>query len=163
MVSLGYQPTQFQYWSGKCKWAKTHVLDEKYNKWKIVLYPDAVSLKKIEELKERGLKNTIKKDDDGYHINISRPPSTKRKGREVPLGPPEVINKDGTATSELIGNGSDVTVKVEVYAFKQFPGVAARLAAIRVDNLVPYVTEEMGTEEQRGLVHGLQEAPEPLF
>lgn len=55
-----------------------------------------------------------------------------------PLGPPSVT---GVSEGTLIGNGSDLSVQVEVYpyTFKNRPGVALRLVSVHVDNLVEYV------------------------
>jgi hypothetical protein len=148
--------TEVHYLQGKAKWAKLTNPDD-YGKWKIVLYPNPASLVKIEEFKKRGLKNELKKDDDGYYMNFARPTFKNFPGKPAtPLAPPEVMYKDGTKCVELIGNGSDVIIKVEVYGFKRFPGIAAQLAAVKITELVPFVATVEGTPEQQALASGFE-------
>lgn len=61
-------------------------------------------------------------------------------GKEIPEwgGPPKVVAADGTTpwgTDVLIGNGSDVTVKLNVYRADK-KRTFVRLEGLRVDNLV---------------------------
>src|ERR1700692_1080021 len=131
--------------NGKCKWARTKVLSQ-YGKWSVVLYPDAPSLDKIKTLIDEGIKNELKKDDDGYYITFSRPSDrTDRQGRKFTLVPVTVVDNDGRIFNDQIGNGSDIAVKLEVYGGKTPSGTdykAARLAGIKVFNLVPYKPEK---------------------
>lgn len=152
---------EFVYLQGKAKWARLTVPDQ-YGHWSIVLYPNAESKAKIQDLISRGLKNNLKKDEDGEYMTFRRPTSKDIRGKVVGFAPPEVIQGDGVTPlrEALVGNGSDVTVKVEVYGFKRFPGVAARLQAVRVDTLVPYSGDRDFTDDQKDLVKGLPEQPE---
>lgn len=157
--------TENVYLSGKAKWARTQTPD-KYSKWGLVLYPDAKSLEKIHKLKEEGIKNVLKKDDDGYCMTFSRPTSKMVRGKVIGMSPPEVLNKEGTRPlGELVGNGSDVTIKVETYGGKTPVGgtyKAARLASVRVDNLVPFQRDSFNEGAQKA-IEGLSEQPEPIF
>jgi hypothetical protein len=120
------------------------------------------------ELKERkgeveGILNEVKKDEDGYSVMFKRP--MEKWGTQ--LTPPQMMDKDGNPwKGELIGNGSDITVKVECYQYKKpfnkGKGRAIRLAAVRVDNLIPFERREM-TGEQLRQVKGLDEQPPQLF
>jgi len=58
------------------------------------------------------------------------------------LGPPKVIDSDGGEWNPeiLIGNGSDITVKVNVWIGNKAKKV--RWEAVRVDDLVEYVAPE---------------------
>jgi hypothetical protein len=153
---------EFIYLKGKAKWARLQTPDPTYNKYNIVLYPDTESLEKIRELQAGGIKNVVKKDDDGYNVNFSRPASKLMKGKVVGFTPPEVRNADNTPFDGRIGNGSDVTLKIEVYGGKAPTGqsyMAARLEAIRIDNLIPY----QPTEQEDFQAEGLDAQPKPNF
>jgi hypothetical protein len=63
-----------------------------------------------------------------------------------PLGPPVYTGFDeGVA----VGNGSDVTVRVDAYpyTFKGRPGTALRLVSVHVDNLVEYIRPTVDNPE----------------
>lgn len=165
---------EFKYLQGKCKWAKLVTPDTKFDplgKWSIQLYLDAKSLDEVMALKTttpngvRGILNKVQKDDDGTYIVLSRPAQRAYKGVMRALSPPEVLDKDGKITNVRIGNGSDVTVKVEVYTHGVpggGKGRAARLMAVRIDNLVPYERDSMN-EEQKKQVENLGEHPAPTW
>jgi hypothetical protein len=138
--------TERVYLNGKSKFAHLVQPDHMYNKWQILLYPDDASLKKIKELQSEGIKNKLKKDEDGYNMTFSRPTfrDNKKLGTTTPMAPPLILEKDGSPweRTTLVGNGSDVTIGLEVYEHQQ-PGTAkkakaARLMSVRVENLVPY-------------------------
>lgn len=157
--------TEYVFLSGKVKFCRTQTPDQ-FNKWGVVLYPDEPSMAKVHKLKEEGIKNVLKKDDEGYHMTFSRPTSKLIRGKVVGLAPPEVLGKDGTTPlKELVGNGSDITLKLECYGGKTPVGgtyKAARLLSIRVDNLVPFQKDSFN-QEQLKQISGLAEQPEPLF
>lgn len=156
--------TDIVYLSGKAKWVRTQTPD-KYGKYGLVLYPDEPSLLKIHKMKEEGIKNVLKKDDDGYNMTFSRPQNITVRGSVKGLTPPEVLGKDNLPLRELVGNGSDVTIKLEYYGGPTPIGgkyKAARLLAVKVDNLVPF-NQGSYTDEQKELVKGLDEQPEPMF
>lgn len=145
---------------GKTKWFRPDRLSQ-YNKWEHQLYPIPEDVDKILELKAQGLKNNLRKDDEGYNINIGRPPELKVNGAVKALQPPVVtITKDGIELpyTGLVGNGSDITTTVEVYNHR-VPGspgkkaVAWRWLSTRIDNLVPFQSEEMRPEEQKAVEH----------
>lgn len=133
--------------SGKCKWCFTKKLDQ-YDAWSVVLYPDKDSLVIVNQLIKDGIKNQLKRDEDGDYIKFKRDPNKKGKdGRIIQYGPPEAIMADGTVCNEIIGDGSDVTVRLEVYGGKAPFGagnyLAARFGGVKVQNLVPYKPGEM--------------------
>src|SRR3990167_4988116 len=108
------------YWKGKVKWCRPNVPDP-WGFYKTVFYPDATSLSEIKSLKEMdakgvaGLKNVIKKDEDGEFLSLRRDVQKTFKGLVQALGPPQVL--DGSKQLEdgsymplrdiNIGNGSD--------------------------------------------------------
>lgn len=140
------------YLKGKAKWAnRLFVPDIEYKKWSLSLYPDAVSLETIRDLQAQGVKNVVKKDEDGYHVNLGRPTEKVMRGKVVAFSPPVVLDKDGAPFAGPIGNGSDVTVKMEVYSHGTPGGgkaKAMRLSSVRVDNLVPFEKSDFTDEEQ---------------
>ena len=152
------------YLQGKCKWARLQTPDD-WGNWKLNLYLTPESKKTFEELK---VKNHLKRDDDGDFVAIKRPQSKIIKGRLTGMSPPVVLDKDGGPTTELIGNGSDVTVKCDYYSYKTPQGEtgnAIRLSSVRIDTLVPYTPSKDYTPELAKAVGKLNEQPkqEELF
>lgn len=136
---------------GKARWAFTRKLDQ-YGAWSIVLYPNPESLDVINGLIKDGIKNNLKKDDEGYYIKFKREPEKKKKdGTVFRLDPPEILLTDGTPYNDIIGDGSDVSIRLEVYGGKApFGGgnyKAARLGGVKVQNLVPYTPATMAKDE----------------
>lgn len=152
--------TRNEYFKGKGKWVFTNRLD-KYGFWSLQLYLDDESKNKIIDLQTKGLKNTLKKDEDGYYVKFKREPVKKVKDkatggeREIKFSQPLVFDIDGKVlTDTIIGDGSDITVKCQVYPFGggstgYAKGVAARLEAVRVDNLVPYTKDNLIGDDSR--------------
>lgn len=159
--------TEFKYFQGKAKWVRVNQPDQ-WDKWKITLYPDAESLEAIRELQAEGAKNVIKKDEDGYFTNFSRPTQKVIRGKVIGFTAPTVILKNGDPIppGTQVGNGSDVTIKVEVYSHGTPGGgkaKAARLESIRVDNLVPFTADNSFNPQEKEQVAGLTDQPEQLF
>jgi hypothetical protein len=156
----------YVYFSGKGSWFN-HLInaDLEFNKWHVTLHFNPESLDKFRELK---LKTHLKKDDDGYYAKLSRPVTKLIRGKMVSFAPPKFFDKDGMPIDgKGIGNGSDITVKCEVYKYTA-PSAkekqnAIRLESVRVDNLVPYVPNRDYTKEQAAGAEGLMEQPAPLF
>jgi len=154
------------YFQGKGKWARLVRPDDKYNKWNVQLYLNAESLEKLRELQAEGVKNPIKKDDDGYFANFSRPVNKLMAGKVVAFTPPKVVDKDGIPYDKQIGNNSDLTVKCEVYQHKTPTGgkaKAIRLESVRIDNLIPFEQEKDFNDDEKAQVAGLKDQPEQLF
>lgn len=172
--------TKQYYLSGKTKWFR-HTAPDEWGKWQHVLYPNPASLEIIRELQAgsenvQGIKNQLKKDDDGYFLRIGRKTEEKFKGQLVGLAPPIVVDgskplPDGGGYAPItgpIGNGSDVTTKVEVYKHK-IPGsqgkygTAMRWVSSRIDNLVPYEGKGDFTPSEQEAVGGLEKQPQPNY
>lgn len=159
---------EYVFVKGKTKWFRNNVLN-KFDKYSHQLYIEGEDLAKVQELKERGLKNDIKKDEDGWFVSFSRPPSILVRGKVVGLLPPEVFQADGKTPmrDQNIGNGSDVTTKLEVYSHRTPGGgkaVAARWLSSRIDNLISYQNERDQFEQEERASRGLPEQPpQPLF
>lgn len=159
--------SDYIYLTGKTKWVKI-TTPNKYDKWSMDLYPTPPSYDKIVELKSKGLKNHLRKDDDGYYMTFTRPTSKIIRGKIQGFQPPIVVDKEGRPLPKVaIGNGSDVTIKVEVYEYKiplskNEKGIACRLESIRIDNLVPFEKKDFDADDSKQ-IQGLTEQPEPLF
>lgn len=152
---------------GKTKWFRPDKPNQ-WGKYTHVLYPDTESLEKLRDLQAKGVKNVLKKDEDGWFVTFNRPTSILRQGKVVGIAPPEVYEADGKTPLKLnVGNGSDVTTKLEVYQHSapgsQQKAYAARWLSSRVDNLVPYEMKKDMLPEEEKLQRGLDEQPEPLF
>lgn len=150
------------YVSGKCKWAHVQTPD-KFGSFSIILYPNDESLTVIKEMVENPPKilNSLKKDDDGYNIKFSCPTSKLIAGKLMSFRV-DLLDADGKPYHEAIGNGSDVTLRLEVYTYRKGEGRAARLKAVRVDNLVPFTREDFPQEDLKR-VEGLLNQPKPNF
>lgn len=126
---------------GKCEWAKPwpKMIDREYEdpdngrggNWSVNVFLDDASVKLWNAIGPRA------KLKDGNRATFRRYEYANfGKGPEA-LGSPVVTGvEEGTA----IGNGSDVSVTVDVYdtKFKGKPLVALRWVAIHVENLVVY-------------------------
>ena len=132
---------------GKVKFANLTIANE-WHKHNITLYPDREGLDTLRDLQAVGVKNQLKKDDDGYYTSFNRPTFKETKDssgnvlKRIDFDPPEVIDKDGNPFKDFLGKGTDVTVVLEVYSHPTPTGgraKAARLLKCRVDSLVPYV------------------------
>jgi len=147
------------YLQGKCKWARLQAPDQ-WGNWKLNLYPTSDSMATFKEL---GVKNTVKRDDDGDYIALRRPTQRVVKGKVLGLSPPVIVDKEGNPIEGVgIGNGSDLTVKLDYYSYKSpqgDSGKAIRLAGVRVDNLVPYNPSNDYPEELKKVVGKLNEQP----
>lgn len=136
---------------GKGRWF--HVLQtNKYGKWSIEFFPNPESLEILRGLQAEGMKNVLKKDEDGYFIRFSREPSKKIKGVTVEFAPPIVMDKDGQKISgnKTFGNGSDVILALEVYSHATPSGgraKAARMKGVKFINEVPYTNEQAFGED----------------
>lgn len=170
--------TDYVYLKGKVKWFRASKPDD-WGNWKTDLYLVPESLEKVRELQTAssgvsGIKNTLKKDEEGYFITLRRPTAKTIRGKLVGFTPPEVL--DGTKTlpdgtnpplgEVAVGNGSDVTIKLSVYQHGTPGGgkaKACRWEAARIDNLVPYEGKSDFTEGEKEQIEGLSEQPAPLF
>jgi hypothetical protein len=158
---------QYVYFKGKGSWFR-HLfqLDDEFQKWHITLHFDGSSL---EEFRNLHLKTHLKKDDDGYYAKLSRPRKKIMRGKEQIFDPPQVFDVEGRPMfdSNHIGNGSDITVKCELYQYSP-PGSkvranAIRLESVRIDNLVPYTPEKDYMPDQAKAAEGLMDQPAPNF
>ena len=135
--------TNTHYITAPCKWAKVYKPDEKYNKFSIDL---GLTKEQYEDFKKIGLKNKPKEDGGLNWITLRRDPEAKAwvDGKQQAAGKPVVLDQDGKPTTQIIGNGSEVTVVYSVYDYdnKFGKGKGSRLEKVRIDKLVEYVKEQ---------------------
>lgn len=161
---------EYVYLKGKGSWFQHFFnADSKFGdpKWHILLHPDEESLATFKSLNTM---NHLKKDDDGYYFNVSRPcRKVTAKGIEMVWQAPIMFDKDGVPldSSVRIGNGSDVTLKCEVYPFtlrgSSNTKNAIRLESARLDQLVPFEGARDFTKEESKQADGLLTQPKPIF
>jgi hypothetical protein len=158
---------EYVYLSGKVKWAKGLLAPSQWKKYGCKLNLDNPSLSIVLDLKKKGIKNELTKDEDGYWINLSRPSEINIKGSMQGMLPPVVVTNDDPPIpwnqDKMIGDGSDITCKVAVRNWKSpfgVPGVSIRLESVRVDNLVEFTTDHWPEKEAKQ-IKGLAEAPKP--
>lgn len=156
------------YLQGKVSWVKYITPDPMYNKWSVTLHPTPEALEKIRDLQAKGVKNVLKKDEDGdYYVAFSRPTERKIKGRSIGMTAPVVLNSDGVPLEGIpIGNGSTGTVKLEVYPHPTPTGGkahAARWAGLKIDDLVPFNKETDYPDAVKSDAEGLNEQPQQIW
>lgn len=154
---------------GKGKWIRHDKPDAKFSpaRWSHVQYPNAAGLEIIREMQAKGLKNQLKKDDDGYYIKWSRKTFIKGRFGDVPLEPPKLFIKDENGNpipynGGPLGNGTDLTTKLKFRTYKTPSGgngAAARWESSMIDNLVPYEGGRDFTDDEAKSFKGLDEQP----
>src|SRR5258708_19543085 len=161
-----YGKTETIYVQGKVSWFRNKTPNQ-WDKYSVCLHPNPKDVEVISEVQSKGLKNYIRKDEDGYNLNFTRTVSKDYKGgKRQTFAPPTVTDKDGNIYEGMVGNGSDATLKIEVYEHATPAGgkaKAARWVSARIDNLVPFETETDTFPEQREAIAGLKEQPEQLW
>lgn len=128
-----------KYLTGEIKWHKNKELD-KYGKRTLDLYMDDENWEKYEKM---GLGLKTRYGDDGRKfVTFSRKAKMYISGNEVDAGPWTVLdNKDEPFTGD-VGNGSVVTVKLDVYPVKLTGGMGHRVEGVRVEELVEFNKRE---------------------
>lgn len=160
--------TTFEFIQGKLgQYSKLGTPDMQYNCWMANIYPTNDSLERIRELQGKGLKNVLKKEEDGYFTRFRCPTFRNRKDGTIwTFTAPKVVDMDNNVLDgDIVGAGSDVTLKLEVYEHPTPTGgraIAARLVGVRVDNLVAIDPDKDFTVEEKEQVKGLKDQ-QPLF
>lgn len=137
--------TRTYYFSGIAKWTKVRVPDEKYGNYTMSFYADKDTRK---AMKEAGIGLGFNEDDEGMYCTLRRKATSVIKDKTIEWGPPKVFDAEGNEYEGYIGNGSTVTVKIDVYDTRE--GKGTRWQAVRVDELVEYNPPEQ--EAPVGLV-----------
>lgn len=137
--------------SGKLYWAKV-VGNPHYNKfkdaneWSFEFEPDADGLKVIKSL---GLGDRVKTkyaDRNGYLV-LRKAELNKEGAKNAPI---RIYDKDGSDwdRDSMIGNGSSADVKLDIRDYGSGKQKGVYPIAIRVTDLVRYVSSEFGAMDQ---------------
>jgi len=156
---------EYLYVQGKLSWVKCDKPDE-WGKWKATIHPTPASLEKIRDLQAEGLKNVLKKDEDGYYVSFSRPTQKLIRGKVVGLTPPPIIGEDGAPFTKAIGNGSGGILKLEVYQHNTPGGgkaKAARLESVKITDHIPFEREKDFDPKMLKETAGLDDQKEELW
>lgn len=148
------------YLQGKSKYAKLKRPDDFGYSVQLYLTPESWTV-----FKSLGVMNHIKRDEDGDYVVLRRPTQKMIRGKVVAFEPPVVVDKDMKPLVDvLIGNGSDLTCKLDHYEYTsptKKKGHAIRLVGVKVDNLVPYVSKRDMDKEDYKVVESLESIPAP--
>lgn len=173
MSQAGVPRTVYLDLSGKGNYVNVTRVDD-YGKWGCMLYPNPESIDKIKKMKEgwfegvEGIKNELKLDENGEYMRFGRKQKHETRTKTMVFPPPLLLDKDGKTPLQntLVGNGSDITITIELYFFKKPNkglGSATRLQAIRVDNLIPYEGARDMSQSDLNAVGGMEKAPVPQW
>lgn len=136
---------------------------EEGGKWSTRIHLVGAELDKFRELQAKGIKNTLKKDNDGWYATLSRKCQYIINGRSVGRDPPEVFRMEGENKIPIkvkVGDGSTGVAKVILWRGVKYPGVNLRWEAIKIDSLVPFNYDDDMNDALHELV---DETPETLF
>lgn len=160
---------------GKCDWARLHHVN-KFGNWSIRLFFDTPSLEKFRELQSEGVLTRLHKNEENqYYADFKRNPSKEYKDKfgatkTINFTPPIVLQRDGTTPfKDDIGNGSDISLELEIYTYtipatNGKKGKALRVHSCRVDNLVPFVPATNLDAKEKELTAGVNSVPpQPEF
>jgi hypothetical protein len=141
--------TQTLVYNGKVRWCRPYETNQ-FGKYSTQFYPDKESLDRLKQLK---IKNVWSKDEEGEYIKLHCPDKRVWRGKVTHLKI-DVVDKDGKPITDLIGDGSDVTIKIEYYDFpSQFGDTrthACRWVGLKVNHLIPFIrqTDPLIVEEE---------------
>lgn len=140
--------TQYIFVPGKIKWAKgLTTVDPEYKTYNAQMVVDDTEKARLEGA---GCQATFKfsEEDRGFVFKIKKDSTRKQKdGTVSEASPPEVFltDPDGKRVDldpVKVGNGSEVTAKLELYDTKK-GGKGTRLVGIRVETLIEFVPNEV--------------------
>ncbi len=137
--------TSYIFVPGKLMWAKGLAeVDPKYSTYNATLN---VSNDEKAKLETAGCQATFKPTEDGlFSFKIKKSSTRPTKNGTVETSPPDVFltnpaGVDITLDPRTVGNGSDVTAKLELYDTSR-GGKGTRLVKVRVENLIEYTPNE---------------------
>lgn len=129
------------YMTGKAYWARIHKPDDKYGRFTMDFYPDDKSWKVY---KSTGLSLKERESEHGTYIKLGVASVRLDKDGTAVKSTVLVLDENNQPTKKEFGNGSDVTVKIEVFDAKN--GTGHRLIAVRADKLIEYSNPKQVSE-----------------
>lgn len=146
--------TKTYYFSGTTTYCRPKHLDEKYDNYQVNVHLDEESWKRFDE---SGIQIKKKANSEfGDFVTFKRPAKKIFGNKLQTFEAPDVLDTKGAPVTDLIGNGSKITVKVDVY--DTMKGKGHRLISVRVDDLVKYernVPVEDGAPTGKAPVSGI--------
>lgn len=123
------------YLEGTCYWAKHAKPDEKYKNYEIDFYPTETDLTR---LINAGFQGKVRESEHGKWVKIRKPSRRITKNDEIKkLPPPELYDRDNNKIEDpaevMIGNGSEITVKLHLIPDEK-GDMITRWVALRVNN-----------------------------
>lgn len=133
------------FFSGQAMWAKIYEYNrDEYLENEFTTIDVFLDKESIGRFKESGSRLTLRDNGSGEFVKFRRMWVNELNSDWG--GVPEVVDVDGNTMTDLIGNGSMVTVKVCIYDSRA--GKGTRLEGVRVDELVEYQSDgEVGEPE----------------
>ena len=126
----------FEYVKGKAMWANITSPNTRFqpHKYGLTVLTDQDTADKLESLglsQVRARTGELKYEEPAFTFSrrVERNDGTSNDA-------PKLVDSDGNPLDSLVGNGSEVTVKIKPY--KNNYGSFAELIAVKVDNLVEY-------------------------
>ena len=135
----------FEYVKGKAMWANITSPNTRFqpHKYGLTVLTDQETADKLESF---GLSQVRSRT---VQLKYEEPAFTFSRRAERNDGTsndaPKLLDSDGNQLDSLVGNGSEVTVKIKPY--KNNYGSFAELIAVKVDNLVEYSEADSDNEE----------------
>lgn len=129
------------YFSGEARYPKLVDAVDKYNPEEGKEWTIDVKLDEASEVlfQESGCQLRTSKDGQGFRT-FRRPVQKVINDTIYDYAAPTIVDETNapldTAVAKTIGNGSKVTIKVDIYGTRK--GKGHQLEAVRVDELVPY-------------------------
>jgi len=157
---------------GKVYWAKVYAPDVAFgaSTYKLDFYP--LNDAEFQKFKEAGIQKTVKENENGKYFQLSRPDFKLIKGEIITFTSPVIEDKEGKTIVDhvnvetgnrvysynakdknkiirrgnpiLIGNGSEVEVRVAVYDTAK--GKGHRLESVKILDLIEYRSDNKPPE-----------------
>jgi hypothetical protein len=135
----------FEYVKGKAMWANITSPNTRFqpHKYGLTVLTDQETADKLESFglsQVRSRTGQLKYEEPAFTFSrrAERNDGTSNDA-------PKLLDSDGNQLDSLVGNGSEVTVKIKPY--KNNYGSFAELIAVKVDNLVEYSEADSDNEE----------------
>ena len=142
------------YVTGKAMWANVSSPNTRFtpHKYMITLLTDedtAMELEGVGLAQSKDRAGNPKYDQPAFSFSKTTTRKVRNKDtnelEEVTNSPPKLFDADGNTLDCLVGNGSDVTVKIRPYNGTH--GTFAELIAVKVNELVEYGGADSDNEE----------------
>ena len=135
----------YEYVKGKAMWANITTPNTRFkpHKYGLTVLTDDETATKLEGI---GLSQVRTRAGESKYEEPAFTFSRRAERNDGTLNEaPKLLDSDGNSLDSLVGNGSEVTVKIKPY--KNDYGSFAELVAVKVENLVEYSESDSENEE----------------